>query len=198
MARRFVDCCKMFEHHFVVRGKDVTQHARHYLSGLLGTQRRKNIERIEADVAESNYQGMQQFLSDSPWDHRAVMHQVAGLAQETLGGDRDTALYVDETSFVKKGDASVGVQRQYCGRLGKLENCQVGVFLSLGRGTRTALVDFRLFLPQAWAANASRCAKAKVPETQRVHHTKTQLALQMVQAARARGSKHQWIGGDEV
>jgi SRSO17 transposase len=198
MARRFVDCCKMFEHHFVVRGKDVTQHARHYLSGLLGTQRRKNIERIEADVAESNYQGMQQFLSDSPWDHRAVMHQVAGLAQETLGGDRDTALYVDETSFVKKGDASVGVQRQYCGRLGKLENCQVGVFLSLGRGTRTALVDFRLFLPQAWAQDAARCAKAKVPEAQRVHHTKTELALQMVQAARARGSTHQWIGGDEV
>jgi SRSO17 transposase len=99
---------------------------------------------------------------------------------------------------VKKGNASVGVQRQYCGRLGKLENCQVGVFLSLGRGTRSALVDFRLFLPQAWAEDASRCEKAKVPETHRVHHTKTELALQMVRAARERGSTHQWIGGDEV
>ena len=66
----------MFEHHFIVRGHDVTRHARHYLSGLLGTQRRKNIERIEADVDESDYQGMQQFVSDSPWDHAAVMHQV--------------------------------------------------------------------------------------------------------------------------
>lgn len=188
----------MFEHHFIVRGHDVTHHARHYLSGLLGTQRRKNIERIEADVAESDYQGMQQFVSDSPWDHTAVMHQVGREAEATLGGSVDTALYVDESSFVKKGDASVGVQRQYCGRLGKLENCQVGVFASLGCGPRAALVDFRLFLPEAWASDPQRCAKAKVPEAERVHRTKTQLALAMVVAARARGSTHQWVGGDEV
>lgn len=188
----------MFEHHFIIRGHDVTRHARHYLSGLLGTQRRKNIERIEADVDESDYQGMQQFVSDSPWDHTAVMHQVGDEAEKTLGGSVDTALYVDETSFVKKGDASVGVQRQYCGRLGKLENCQVGVFASLGCGHRAALVDFRLFLPEAWASDPARCAKAKVPETERVHRTKTELALAMVVAARARGSTHQWVGGDEV
>lgn len=105
---------------------------------------------------------------------------------------------MDETSFVKKGNASVGVQRQYCGRLGKLENCQVGVFASLGRGHRAALVDFRLFLPEAWASDPERCARAKVPESERVHRTKTALALAMVVAARARGSSHQWVGGDEV
>lgn len=198
MARRFIGCCEMFEHHFIVRGHDVIRHARHYLSGLLGTQRRKNIERIEADVAESDYEGMQQFLSNSPWDHKAVMHQVAEEAESTLGGAADTALYVDESSFVKKGDASVGVQRQYCGRLGKLENCQVGVFASLGCGTQAALVDFRLFLPEAWAKDPQRCAKAKVPEAHQVHRTKTELALEMVAAARARGSTHQWVGGDEV
>lgn len=176
----------------------MTHHARHYLSGLLGTQRRKNIERIEADVAESDYQGMQQFVSDSPWDHTAVMAQVGQEAEATLGGSADTALYVDETSFVKKGNASVGVQRQYCGRLGKLENCQVGVFAALGCGQRAALVDFRLFLPEAWASDPPRCAKAKVPEAERVHRTKTALALAMVVAARARGSTHQWVGGDEV
>lgn len=188
----------MFEQHFIVRGHDVSHHARHYLSGLLGTQRRKNIERIEADVAESDYQGMQQFVSDSPWDHAAVMRQVAAEAEDSLGGHTETALYVDETSFGKKGDASVGVQRQYCGRLGKLENCQVGVFASLGRGHRAALVDFRLFLPQAWVDDPQRCAKAKVPESERQHRTKTELALAMVVAARARGSTHQWVGGDEV
>jgi SRSO17 transposase len=187
----------MFEHHFIVRGHDVTRHARHYLSGLLGTQRRKNIERIEADVAESDYQGMQQFVSDSPWDHTAVMDQVGREAEATLGGNAATALYVDESSFVKKGDASVGVQRQYCGRLGKLENCQVGVFAALGCGHRAALVDFRLFLPEAWARDPERCAKAKVPAAERVHRTKTELALAMVIAARA-GSTHQWVGGDEV
>lgn len=198
MAGRFIDCCEMFEHHFILRGHDMARHARHYLSGLLGTQRRKNIERIEADVAESDYEGMQQFISASPWDHRAVMRQVAEQAEATLGGAPDTALYVDETSFVKKGEASVGVQRQYCGRLGKLENCQVGVFASLGCGGRAALVDFRLFLPEAWVEDPARCAKARVPAAERVHRTKTELALSMVQAARERGSSHRWVGGDEV
>ena len=105
---------------------------------------------------------------------------------------------MDETSFVKKGKASVGVQRQYCGRLGKLENCQVGVFLALGRGERVAAADFRLFLPEAWAQDAKRCEKAKVPEKERRHRTKTELAMEMVVSARARGSRHGWIGGDEV
>ena len=127
MARRFREFCDRFGRHFVIHGNDSSGHARHYLSGLLGCARRKNIGRIGEDVAESNYQGMQQFISDSPWDHAALLADVAREAEGLLGGHRDTALYLDETSFVKKGDASVGVQRQYCGRLGKLENCQVGV-----------------------------------------------------------------------
>jgi SRSO17 transposase len=188
----------MFESHFIVRGRDVSDHARHFLSGLLGSQGRKNIECIEAEVAHSDYQSMQQFISDSPWDHGALMAQVARDADGLLGGHRDSALYLDETSFVKKGSASVGVQRQYCGRLGKTENCQVGVFASLGRGSRVTIVDFRLFLPESWAQDNARCDKAKVPLEHRVHRTKTELALQMVQAARARGSRHAWIGGDEV
>ena len=98
----------------------------------------------------------------------------------------------------RRADASVGVQRQYCGRLGKLENCQVGVFACLGRGDRAALVDFRLFLPAQWAADAARCQRVKVPVLERVHRTKAELALGLVEAARTRGSSHQWIGGDEV
>lgn len=196
MARRFIDHCEMFEQHFIVRGHDVVRHARHYLSGLLGTRRRKNIACIRADVAASDYEGMQQFVSDSPWDDTAVLSQIAQIAEATLGGTADTALYVDESSFVKKGEASVGVQRQYCGRLGKVDNCQVGVFLALGRGVRAALTDFRLFLPAAWAKDAQRCDKAKVPQEHRVHRTKPELALEMVAAARARGSTHRWVGGD--
>ncbi|MSU50607.1 MAG: transposase [Opitutus sp.] len=97
---------------------------------------------------------------------------------------------------MKKGEASVGVQRQYCGRLAKVENCQVGVFLSLGREVRAALEDFRLFLPAAWAKDEKRCDMAKAPEAHRVHRTKPELALEMVAAARARGSTHRWVGGD--
>lgn len=198
LARRFVSFCEMFERHFQVYRKDMSGHARHYLGGLLGRAGRKNLQGIEEDVAQSDYQGMQHFLSDSPWEHAAVMAQVAGEADRELGGHADSALYVDETSFVKKGKASVGVQRQYCGRLGKLENCQVAVFLAQGQGERVAAADFRLFLPEAWVEDAKRCAKAKVPEGERRHRTKTELALEMIQAARDRGSRHAWIGGDEV
>ncbi len=193
-----MEFCDRFGQHFVIHGNDSSGHARHYLSGLLGCARRKNIGRVAEDVAASNYQGMQQFVSDSPWDHEALLAEVAAEARALLGGHRDTALYLDETSFVKKGDASVGVQRQYCGRLGKLENCQVGVFACLGRGERAALIDFRLFLPEAWAEDAARCDKTKVPAEHRVHRTKPELALEMVKAARTGGSSHQWIGADEV
>ena len=193
-----MEFCGRFGRHFLIHGNDSSGHARHYLSGLLRRVERKNIGRIGEEVPGSNYQGMQQFISDSPWDHGALMAEVAGEAAALLGGHRDTALYLDETSFVKKGDASVGVQRQYCGRLGKVENCQVGVFACLGRGDRAALVDFRLFLPEVWAQDAARCDKVKVPAAQRIHRTKPELALEMVKAARARGSDHRWIGGDEV
>lgn len=141
---------------------------------------------------------MQQFISDSPWDAGGLMRQLRQQAEQLLGGQADTALYLDETSFVKKGDSSVGVQRQYCGRLGKLENCQVGVFACLGCGDRVVLTDFRLFLPESWVQAPERCAQAKVPEAERRHQTKGQLALAMVQQARAEGLSHQWIGGDEI
>jgi SRSO17 transposase len=198
MAHRFISFCGMFSHHFKLHRWDTSPQARQYLSGLLGNARRKNIGCIEADVEGASYQALQQFLSDSTWDHRAVMEQVAGMVEETLGSHRDTALYIDETSFVKKGNMSVGVKRQYCGRLGKLENCQVGVFAALGRGDRVSLTDFRLFMPEDWADDAERCAKCKVPQNERVHRTKPELALEMVKAARARGSTHQWIGADEA
>ena len=154
------------------------------------------MEAIGGDVAESNYQGIQQFLTDSPWDHRAVTLQIAKDVDVMLGGHEDTALYLDESAFVKKGDASVGVQRQYNGRLGKIENSQVGVFAAMGRGNRSSLIDFRLFLPEAWAKDAKRCDKVKIPLEHRLHKTKTALALDLVVAAVARGSTHRWIGGD--
>jgi SRSO17 transposase len=193
-----MELCADYQKHFIVHGRDVGEHARHYLTGLLGRNIRKSIGRIEADLPAGNYQGLQQFISDSPWDERALMSQVRAEAEAVLGRHRDTALYLDETSFVKKGTASVGVQRQYCGRLGKLDNCQAGVFACLGRGARAALVDFRLFLPESWAQDPVRCQKVKVPETERRHQTKAQLALAMVRQARAEGLSYHWVGGDEI
>lgn len=182
--------------HFVVRGKDVSKPARDYLSGLLGTERRKNMERIHGDIPESNYQAIQQFISDSPWNQDALMEQVAQDANGMLGGHPRSCLILDETTFIKKGDSSVGVQRQYCGRLGKTENCQMGVFACLGLGDKACMVDFRLFLPESWSADAARCKKAQVPDDRREHRSKQELALEMVRAAHERGVSFNWVLAD--
>ena len=173
-------------------------HARHYLSGLLGTQRRKNIETIHNDVADSDYQGMEQFISSSPWCHRALMDQVAKDADGLLGDKQDAGLFLDESSFLKKGNASVGVQRQWSGRAGKVENCQVGVFACLGRGEHMALTDFRLYLPESWASDEARCKKAKIPDENRVYQPKWKQALEMVSHAREMGLRYGWVGVDSL
>ena len=187
-----------YSEHFLIRGKDVSQHASDYLSGLLGTYRRKNLECIHGDIPDSNYQAMQQFVSDSPWSQDKLMAQVAAEANGILGGNRHSALLIDESSFVKKGDCSVGVRRQYCGRLGKKENCQLGVFACLGLGEKAAVVDFRLFLPESWAQSPERCEKAQIPAEQRQHRSKLELALDMVKAAQARGLQFPWVLADSA
>jgi len=192
-----MDFCDDYSGHFISRGRNSVGHARAYLSGLLGRQRRKNMETICWDVQDADYQGVEQFISSSPWDERALLDQLARDASAELGGE-GAGLYVDETSFVKKGRSSVGVKRQHCGRLGKIENCQVGVFASLGRREQCLPVDFRLFLPQDWAEDSPRCAKAGVPEGDRTHRTKPELALEMVKRARANAVDFEWVGVDAL
>lgn len=173
-------------------------HARHYLSGLLGTQRRKNIESIGLDVKNSDYQGMEQFISSSPWDHQGVMDQVAREANELFCDEERTGLFIDESSFIKKGKASVGVQRQWSGRAGKIENSQVGVFACLGHDQRVCLTDFRLFLSKDWSNDQKRLDKAKVPEEHREYHSKHDQALQMITHAKELGLKFGWVGFDSL
>lgn len=193
-----MDFCETYAPHFIGQGMHSVGHARHYLSGLLGTQRRKNIETIENDVAGSDYQGMEQFISSSPWSHQALMDHVASDANELLGDARKTGLYIDESSFLKKGHASVGVQRQWSGRAGKLENCQVGVFACLGKEERMCITDFRLYLPESWAEDEDRCRKAKIPDGQRAYLAKWQQALEMVAHAREQGLEFGWVGVDSL
>lgn len=184
--------------HFIQQGMHSVHHARCYLSGLMGTQRRKNIETIENDVADSDYQGMEQFISSSPWSHEDLMAQLAGDVDRILGDPGEAALIIDESSFLKKGKASAGVQRQWSGRAGKIENCQVAVFACLAKGERMCLTDFRLFLPESWAGDAQRCDKAKIPEEHRAHRPKWKQALDMVKAARERGMRFGWVGADSL
>lgn len=190
--------CKKYERHFIGQGRNSVGHARDYLTGLLGIQRRKNIETIENDVPDSDYQGMEQFISSSPWSHRDLLDDVARDADELLGHEHEAGLFLDESSFLKKGTRSVGVQRQWSGRAGKVENCQVGVFASLARGDEFALIDFRLYLPQSWVDDVDRCDKAKIPEEHRIYQPKWMQAVEMVRQARANGVRFGWVGADSL
>jgi SRSO17 transposase len=123
------------------------------------------------------------YIANSPWDHRPVLDKVARDANDLLGGTDDSFLLIDETGFPKKGRESVGVARQWCGRLGKVDNCQTAVCASLGKGSIATLIDTALFLPKEWTGDRERMAEAGVPETSRTYRTKQELALDLLERA---------------
>lgn len=154
------------------------------------------MERMEETVVEADDQRLQHMLTESPWEHRAVLDQVALEADRWLGGTAESCLLIDESGFAKKGKHSVGVQRQWCGRQGKVDNCQVGVFAALGKGHLSTLIDERLYLPKEWTSNPNRCRKAGIPEAERSHRSKSELALEMVRHQKALGLRYAWVGAD--
>jgi SRSO17 transposase len=179
---------------FTTATRSVATQALYYLSGLVQTENR-NIERMTEVVPDTEYQALQHFVSHSPWQSQPVMDQVARDGSRLLGGGADTGLILDETSFAKKGDKSVGVGRQHCGSLGKVENCQVGVFASLVRGSSSVLVDGRLYIPQAWFTDRDRCRAAGIPD-EVLFQTKSQLARASIRHSRELGIDFAWVGID--
>src|SRR6266702_6414139 len=157
---------------------------------------KRNIERMAEAVPDSDDQVLQNFLTHSSWDHRSVMNRVARKADMSMGAEGATGLYLDESAFQKKGDKSVGVARQWNGRLGKQDNCQVGVFGALGRGDRVSLIDARLYLPKEWTEDPRRCERAAVPRVEQVHRTKLELAQEIIRHARGSGMRFEWVGMD--
>src|SRR5579884_1335469 len=153
------------------------QHARHYVAGLLSNLPDKNVESI-AYLYDQQREPLQQFMGQSPWDHQPWLTELAQQVGQQLGSP-DGILVFDPSAFPKKGEASVGVQRQWCGRLGKVDNCQVGIYLAYVGRTEQALVDVRLYLPKEWAKDKKRRAKAGVPRTTRFR-TRHELALEML------------------
>lgn len=141
-----MDFCEDYSGYFISQERSRTEHARQYLSGLLGDIRRKNIERIGEKVDQVDYQFVHNFVSESNWDYRALTTQIAKDANTLLGGNAESMLLLDETSFLKKSQHSVGVARQYCGCSGKIENGQVSVLGVLGCGIDATLIDYRLYL----------------------------------------------------
>jgi SRSO17 transposase len=158
--------------------------------------RRKNMERMAEVIPDSDEQVLQHFLSNSNWDEREVLDQVALEAHQLIGGKQDSSLLIDESGFTKKGKHSVGVARQYNGRLGKVDNCQVGVFASLNNRKQVTLIDQRLYLPEHWTEDPKRCDSVGIPEANRTFKTKPELALEMVRYNRRLGVEFNWVGMD--
>jgi SRSO17 transposase len=167
-----------------------------FLRGLLGEVARKNGWQLAEHAGEASPDGMQRLLTTARWDADGLRDEVRGYVVKHLG-DPGGVLVVDETGFLKKGNKSAGVQRQYSGTAGRIENCQVGVFLAYASRKGRALVDRELYLPKEWAADTDRRAEAHVP--QRVAFaTKPQLAQAMLERALDAHVPAGWVTADEV
>jgi SRSO17 transposase len=167
-----------------------------YLQGLLGQVERKNSWWLAEQAGEPTPDGMQRLLHGSGWDADGVRDDLRDYVVERLG-DPGAVLVLDETGFVKKGNRSAGVQRQYTGTVGKRENCQVGVFLAYAAPGGVALVDRALYLPKSWTQDRARCRTAGVGDEVEFK-TKPQLGQAMLERALAAGVPFEWVTGDTV
>ena len=152
-----------------------------YMTGQFSELERKSIEPMALHIEGANVRALQRFVSDVVWDQALILKKYHKMVNEDLG-DPEAALIFDETSFPKKGDESVGVARQYCGSLGKIDNCQVGVFAAYASPHGYALLDRRLFIPERWFSNQflEKKKKCEVPD-EITFRTKPQLAAEMIQ-----------------
>jgi SRSO17 transposase len=184
---------------FKTKNRDASHHARRYLSGLVSGSDRKNMSRMDEHLApdkESDYEAMQHFISSSPWEEGKVWDFTAKQANQRLGNRPDSCLIIDESAFSKKGTKSVGVGRQHNGRLGKQDNCQVGVFSALNCNTFSALVGARLFLTKEWIDDPERCRSSGVPQDEIKERTKIDLARELVEQALEQGLQFACVGVD--
>jgi SRSO17 transposase len=171
-------------------------HACAYLRGLLSDAERKNGWQLAEHAGYQQPRAIQRVLDRSVWDAAAVRDDLRTFVRDTLGAP-DGVLVVDETGFLKQGTKSVGVKRQYSGTAGRIENCQIGVFLGYASTTGRVGIDRALYLPQEWAADPARRTAAGVPADV-MFQTKPQLALAMLERALEAGVPAAWVTADEV
>jgi SRSO17 transposase len=167
-----------------------------YLEGLLSAVERKNGWQLAEHLGDARPWRTQRLLSHVQWDDEAARDLCGAYVIEPLA-DREAVLIVDETGFLKKGTKSAGVARQYSGTAGRIENCQIGVFLAYASGNGHALIDRELYLPKEWAEDPARRKAASIPEKV-AFATKPELARRMIARAIAAGVPFAWVLGDEV
>lgn len=168
---------------------------RRWIHGLVLDGVRKNAAELARAVPGGEVQAMQQFLTDSTWPWEPVIGELQAIAQETLG-EPEGILVCDDTGFPKKGTESVGVARMYSGTLGKVDNCQIGVFAAYVSRKGRSVVDARIYLPQQWARDRARRKKVGVPQGVRFH-TKPELAVEMIERAAAGPLSLRWVACDD-
>jgi len=175
---------------------EVRERAISYIKGLLSTVERKNGWQLAEQMGESTPDGTQRLLNGSVWDVEGVRQALVQWVVEELGNEAGV-LVIDETGFLKKGRHSAGVKRQYSGTAGRIENCQIGVFLAYASGDDYTLLDRELYLPEEWAKDTQRRQQAGIPDTV-TFATKPVLARQMLERAFAAGVPARWVTGDSV
>tara|TARA_Y100000034_G_scaffold52912_1_gene65008 strand:+ start:69 stop:1253 length:1185 start_codon:yes stop_codon:yes gene_type:complete len=176
--------------------REPRQRALAYLKGLLSPLERKNGWQLAEFAGDSTPDGVQRLLATYEWDENLVRDDLRDYVVERLG-DPCGVLVIDETGFIKKGTKSAGVKRQYSGTAGRIENCQIGVFLAYASPHGRAFLDRELYLPKEWAEDEDRRTEAGVP-SDRAFQTKPQLAKVMLQRALEAGAPASWVTADEV
>ena len=176
--------------------KEVREQAKNYLQGLLAPVERKNGWQLAEHLGQLNPYRLQHLLDRAVWDADLITKQLGRFVHQHLGAPDGVAV-LDESGIQKKGEHSCGVKRQYCGSAGRVENCQVGVFLGYASHHGHALLDRELYLPKEWIDDLPRREKAKVPEKVEFA-TKPQLALRMLERAYLLGLPISWVTADSV
>lgn len=172
------------------------EHAQRFVQGLLHGGQRRNTENVAEAMQGGPVRSLQAFITTGAWRDQDILAQLRRDVLQTLADD-DAVWNSDETGFPKKGTKSVGVKRQYSGTLGRVDNCQIGVFANYCSSKGHTFMNRRLYLPEEWANDAERRAAAGVPE-EVIFRTKPELALEMLSEAVAEGLPFRWVGGDSV
>ncbi len=183
-----------FQHRFA--RIETYQRAQRYMQSLMSPVKRCNGWQLAEQMGDTTPDGVQRLLNTARWDVDGVREDLQRYTVKTLGSDTTVAV-IDETGFLKKGKKSAGVKRQYSGTAGRVENCQIGVFLAYSTPQGHALIDCELYLPKDWISDEARRREAKIPDPV-TFQTKPVLARQMLERAQATGMQVDWVTGDSI
>jgi len=196
IAEKFGNFHKRFSKFFRTKTRDASERAKQYTQGLF-SKKCENMVEFSKVVPGSDNQSLQHFISNSPWCAEALIIEIQEEVIELIGDAEHGSIHADEKGVPKEGKSSVGAMRQYCGNLGKVDNCQVGVFLGYVNSTNycRSLIDKRLYLPEKWIRDMERRRKCGVPDDIKFK-TKAELALEMIINFKNRGFPFGWVGFD--